>query len=159
MKKVIKPSPVELLIFGVVTAVITFIIVSDTTTGGKPEINDYLYCAGSVICFIFFLLRYIFRGRIYFDEDTFTVRGKTYRFVDITRAVLGRERSRILLDIISKGWGRFSVQCITIYVKGQRVTSFTKDEPGSKEFIDLMKKHRIKFTVHNSLSSWEGEIE
>lgn len=159
MKKVIKPSPYFMILFGIMAAIAGFSIAVDVTTGGTPSTKEYMCCAGASICFIFFLFKYIFRERIYFDEDTFTVRGKTYRFSEITKAAIVNKSSNFLFDVLTKGWGRYSVTGITVDAKGERVMSFNKEDPGAEEFIALMKKHRIKFTVNNSLSSWKGEIE
>ena len=43
-------------------------------------------------------------------------------------------------------------------VKEYHEQTYGKDM-GYKEFIGLLKKHRVKFHVKNSLSSWKGEIE
>ena len=48
---------------------------------------------------------------------------------------------------------------IKIYIKDECVLSITEDEIGYEEFVALLKKHRVKFNIKNSLSSWKGEIE
>lgn len=167
MKKVIKPSPINLLIFGIVAVVVAIIICIDTATGGTPADEEYLLCVGSVICFVFFLVKYILRGKVYFDDDTFTVHGKTYKFSQISDAVIRNKRTNfainVLFSILFKlrrfhHFGSYTKK-IEIYVKNEYVMSFTEDEPGANEFIALLKRHRKKFTVHNSLSSWKGVIE
>lgn len=159
MEKVIKPSPVMMLAFGLVAAVTGGIIALDVKTGGTPEDNLVLVCIGASICFIVYLIIFIFKKRIKFDFDTFTVRGNTYRFSQISDVVIGYRLSvnphyrRRTLRIISRE------QTIRVYVHGESVFSFTKDDIGADDFIALLKKHRIKFTVKNSLKDWKGIIE
>lgn len=159
MEKVIKPSPVMMLAFGLVAAVTGGIIALDAGTGGTPEDNLVLVCIGASICFIVYLIIFIFKKRIKFDFDTFTVRGNTYRFSQISDVVIGYRLSvnphyrRRRLRIISRE------QTIRVYVHGESVFSFTKDDIGADDFIALLKKHRIKFTVRNSLKDWKGVIE
>lgn len=153
MKKTIKPSPVMLMLFGIVLVVTAFVMIVDVKTGGTPEMKEILVCIGSALGLIFYLAECILRGKVHFDEDTFTVRGKTYNFSQISDAVIGSTS----IFFVRYKFG--STQKIKIYVKGDYVFSFNKDDPGSEDFIAMLKKHRIKFTVKNSLSDWKGEIK
>lgn len=160
MKKVIKPSPVMLLIYAIITGVLAFIVIIDIDGGEGYAM--VLPCIASGVMFIFYLLRYILRGRVYFDDDTFTVYGKTYNFSQISRAVTGYEIVGVLPRLFSRRRRLFSLHRedkIEIYVKGEYVFSFTFDEPGAKEFAAMLKKHRVKFRIKNSLKDWEGVIE
>ena len=52
-----------------------------------------------------------------------------------------------------------TLMVVKIYIRGECVLKFTEDNIGYKEFVALLKKHRVKFNIKNSLSSWKGEIE
>ena len=168
MKKTIRPSPLMLLLNGGITAFLAFIIITDTSTGGEPVFEEVLVCIVTGLMFIYYLIRYILRGKVHFDDEAFTVHGKTYSFSCITRAVVSNQTVGIspsigwILCLFGRARRLFSThteQKIEIYAKGVYVFSFTRDEPGSEDFIDVLKKHRVRFTVRNSLSDWEGEIE
>ncbi len=155
MKQKIKPSPAALLVILCLLVVAAIVVGLDIYTGGTPTFEETLGTAGLIVSFVYFLIRFIFAKRIEFDFDGFTVKGKTYSFSDISEAEVTHKR----VFIPGKRLKFCTVITIKIYVRGECVTSFTEDDLGYKEFTSLLKKHRVKFHIKNSLSSWKGEIE
>ncbi len=155
MKQKIKPSPWTVIVFGVLLAVAGIVVGLDVYTGGTPTFEETIGTAGIILGFLYFLIRFIFAKRIEFDFDGFTVKGKTYRFSEVSEAQISYKRvlipgKRMRFCILTR---------VRIYIRGESVLTFTDDDVGYKEFIGLLKKHRVKFHVKNSLSSWKGEIE
>lgn len=155
MKQKIKPSPWTLLVFGAVFAVAAIVVGLDAYTGGTPSFEETIGTAAVTVFFVYYLIKFIFAKRIEFDFDGFTVKGKTYRFSEVSEAQISYKRvlipgKRLRFCILTR---------VRIYIRGECVLTFTDDDAGYKEFIGLLKKHRVKFHVKNSLSSWKGEIE
>ena len=155
MKQKIKPSPAALLIILFLLVIVAIIVGLDVYTGGTPTFEETLGTAGLIVSFLYFLIRYIFAKRFEFDEDTFTVKGETYRFREISEAEVTYKR----VFIPGKRLRFCTVRTIKIYVRGEYVISLTEDDLGYEGFVALLKKHRVKFHVKNSLSSWKGRIE
>ena len=155
MKQKIKPSPYTVLIFGVLLAVAGIVVGLDAYTGGTPTFEETLGTAALIIFFVYYLIKFIFAKRIEFDFDGFTVKGKTYRFAEISEAEISYKRVLVPGKRI-----RFcTLTRVRLYIRGERVLTFTDDDVGYKDFVGLLKKHRVKFHVKNSLSSWKGIIE
>ena len=155
MKQKIKPSPAELLVILCLLVFAAIIVGLDVYTGGTPTFEETLGTAGLIVGFVYYLIKFIFAKRIEFDFDGFTVKGKTYSFSEISEAEVTHRRTiRPSLNL------RFrTVIKIKIYIRDECVLSITEDEIGYEEFVALLKKHRVKFNIKNSLSSWKGEIE
>ncbi len=155
MKQKIKPSPAMLILFGCFLAVAGVVVGLDVYTGGTPTWEETCGTALVIIGFVYYLIKFIFAKRIEFDFDGFTVKGNTYRFSDVSEAVVIHKRAlrpslRIRFRVVMK---------IRVYIKDECVLSFTEDDLGCEEFVALLKKHRVKFNIKNSLSSWKGEIQ
>lgn len=155
MKKTLKPSHAPILVVGTVLLIAVFVTVVDTATGGGNEISEIFACSIIGLYFIYYLIKFLSGKRIEFDSDSFTVKNKTYRFSEISEAKITHKRvlrpSRRL---------RFrTVMRIQLYVRDECVLSFTDDEDGYKDFVAMLKKHRVKFNIQNSMSSWKGVIE
>lgn len=155
MKQKIKPSPAALLVILFLLVFAAVIVGIDVYTGGTPTFEETLGTAGLIFSFIYFLIRFIFAKRFEFDFDGFTVKGETYRFRDISEAEVTYKR----VFIPGKRLRFCTVTTVKIYVRDKHVISLTEEDLGYKDFVDLLKKHRVKFHVRNSLSSWKGEIE
>ncbi len=155
MKQKISPSPAALIIITCLLIVAVTVVGLDVYTGGTPSFEENLGTAGLTVSFIYFLIRFIIAKRIEFDYDGFTVKGHTYRFSDISEAQVVHKR----VFIPGKRIRFCIVTTVKIYVRDKCVTSFTEDDLGYKELVALLKKHRVKFNIKNSLSSWKGEIE
>lgn len=155
MKQKIKPSPCTLLVFGAVFAVAAIVVGLDAYTGGTPSFEETIGTAAVTVFFVYYLIKFIFAKRIEFDFDSFTVKGKTYRFSEVSEAQISYKR----VLIPGKRLHFCTLTRVRIYIRGECVLTFTDDDAGYKEFIGLLKKHRVKFRVKNSLSSWKGEIE
>ena len=155
MKQKISPSPTALLIFSCFLVVAGIVVGLDVYTGGTPSDEEFFGTAVAVFGFLYFLVRFIFGKRVEFDFDGFTVKGHTYRFSDISEAQVVHKR----VFIPGKRIRFCIVTTVKIYVRDKCVTSFTEDDLGYKELVALLKKHRVKFNIKNSLSSWKGEIE
>ena len=138
MKKAIKPSPVMLLIFCIVSVICIAISIAgfiDTHTS-SPEI---ICCDVLVIgAFIFYLIKFLSREKVEFDEEEFTVDGTVYGFSNISKVYA--EPTQVVRGITTL---KFDV-----YVKKECIFSFTKNESGAKEFISLMEKHGVKIKVY-----------
>lgn len=155
MKQKISPSPAALIIITCLLIVAVTVVGLDAYTGGTPSFEENLGTAGLTVSFIYFLIRFIIAKRIEFDFDGFTVKGKDYRFSEVSEAEISYKRvlipgKRMRFCILTR---------VRIYIRGERVLTFTDDDVGYKEFIGLLKKHRVKFHVKNSLSNWKGEIK
>ena len=155
MKQKIKPSPWTVIVFGAVFAVAAIVVGLDVCTGGTPSFEEIFGAAVITIFFVYYLIKFIFAKRIEFDFDGFTVKGKDYRFSEVSEAEISYKRvlipgKRMRFCILTR---------VRIYIRGERVLTFTDDDACYKEFIGLLKKHRVKFHIKNSLSSWKGEIE
>lgn len=155
MKQKIKPSPAEMLILLCILAVAGIVVGLDVYTGGTPTFEETFGTAGLIIAFVYYTLKFIFTRRIEFDEDTFTVRGNTYRFREISEAEVINKHTLVFTTIIRH---RTYVK-IKIHVRGECVMSLTEYDTGYKEFVALLKKHKVKFHIKNSLSSWKGRID
>lgn len=155
MKQKIKPSPTALLIFSCFLVVAGIVVGLDVYTGGTPSDEEFFGTAVAVFGFLYFLVRFIFGKRVEFDFDGFTVKGKAYRFADVSEAEVTHKR----VLVPGKRLRFCTLTVIKIYIRGKCVLSFTEDDIGYKEFNSLLKKHRVKFHIKNSLSSWKGEIE
>ncbi len=143
------------LLLGAVLAVAGIVIGVDVYTGGTPSFEETFGTAGLIIGFVYYLLKFILAKRIEFDFDGFTVKGNTYRFSEITEAEVTHKHTLHFGRRIR----HYTYINIKIYVKGEYLFSFTEEETGYKEFVALLKKHRVKFNVKNSLSSWKGRID
>lgn len=155
MKQKIKPSPAMLILIGCVLVVAAIVVGVDVYTGGTPTWEETYGTALLIAGFVYYLLKFIFSKRIEFDFDGFTVKGKAYSFSEISEAEVSYKRALIPGRRI-----RFrTVMKIKIYIRDECVLSITEDEIGYEEFVALLKKHRVKFNIKNSLSSWKGEIE
>ena len=137
MKKVIKPSPVMLIIFCIVSVICIAISIAgfiDTHTS-SPEI---ICCDALVIgAFIFYLIKFLSREKVEFDEEEFTVDGTVYGFSNISKVYA--EPTQVVRGITTL---KFDV-----YVKKECIFSFTKNESGAKEFISLMEKHGVSVSI------------
>ena len=138
MKKVIKPSPVMLIIFAIASVICIAISIAgfiDTHTS-SPEI---ICCDVFIIgVFIFYLIKFLSREKVEFDDESFTVDGTAYEFSDISKVYA--EPTQVVRGITTL---KFDV-----YVQKECIFSFTKNESGAKEFIDLMEKHGVKIKVY-----------
>lgn len=137
MKKTVKPSPVAVLLFGALNVIcIGLLIMLLSEEGG-----DLAAVAFPVLLlvgvFVFYLFRYLGQSRIEFDESTFTVDGETYSYKEITDVTVDSEQ--VLR--------RMSTLRITLYKGEEEICDFTKNDIGAKEFIAVMKKHRVSISI------------
>ena len=127
-----------LLIFCIVSVICIAISIAgfiDTHTS-SPEI---ICCDVLVIgAFIFYLIKFLSREKVEFDEEEFTVDGTVYGFSNISKVYA--EPTQVVRGITTL---KFDV-----YVKKECIFSFTKNESGAKEFISLMEKHGVKIKVY-----------
>lgn len=137
MNKTVKPSPLTVIVCSialVLCVIATFVSLFEVGgLGAKDIIIDLLVGAA----FVWFLMKYLAQDKIYFDEDGFTVGGENYSYEDISKVSVDSEQ--VLRNI--------STLRLTVYVKKEEVCNFTKSDKGAKEFIALMKKHKVKVSV------------
>lgn len=137
MKKTVKPSPVAVLLFGTLNVICIGLLIMLLS----EENGDLAAVAFPVLLlvgvFVFYLFRYLGQSRIEFDESTFTVEGETYRYKEITDVTVDSEQ------VLS----RMSTLRITLYKGEEEICDFTKADIGAKEFIAVMKKHRVSISI------------
>ena len=75
---------------------------------------------------------------VFFDEDTFTVGDRTFKFTQI---------SNVDVDSVHNVRGWASTLRFEIYVDGEYVLTFSKNEKGARDFIRMLKKHDISISV------------
>ena len=155
MNKKITPSPAMLLITGIVLSVAAVVIGLDVYTGGTPTWEETFGTALLIIFFVYYLLKFIFKKRVEFDFDSFTVKGNTYHFSEVSEAEVTHKR----VFVPGRRLRFRSVTKLKIHIRGECVLSFTEEDIGFDDFVALLKKHRVKFNIKNSLSSWKGEIK
>lgn len=156
MKQKIKPSPATVIILGVILAVAGVVFGLDIYTGGTPTWEETYFTGLVIIGFVYYLIKFIFSKRIEFDFDGFTVKGKTYRFSEVSEAEITHKS---ILHFTGRRLRSHTYMKVKIYIRGECVLSITEEDLGYDEFVALLKKHRVKFHIRNSLSSWKGEIE
>lgn len=155
MENKINPSPLPAILFGGLTAVLSVIAAIDYKTGGELSYELILGSIGCTISFIYYLCYFIFTTRIKFDDNTFTVKGNTYRFSQISEAKVTHKR----MWYFGRRLRSHTYIKIKLYIRDECICSFCEEQEGADEFIALLKRHRVKFHIKNSLSSWKGEIE
>lgn len=137
MKKCIRPSPWAVILFGVVTAIcIIGFVIEMITEASLPITNVILFFLLTGV-FVFYLLKFLSQEKIYFDESTFTVGGKTYGFDEITDVTVDNELV----------FRNVSTLRIKLYIGEEEICSFTKDDKGGKEFIAVMKKQGVSVSI------------
>jgi len=137
MKKCIKPSPWAVILFGVVAAIcIIGFIIEMITEASLPITNLLLFFLITGV-FVFYLLKFLSQEKIYFDDNTFTVGGKTYGFDEITDITVDNEY--VIRSV--------STLRIRLFVNGEEVCHFAKDDSCGKDFINLMKKHGVTVSI------------
>ena len=137
MKKTVRPLPWAVILFGVVTAIcIIGFIIEMITEASLPITNVLLFFLMTGV-FVFYLLKFLSQEKIYFDENGFTVGGKTYGFDEITDVTVDNEH--VLRSV--------STLRVKIYIGEDEVASFTKDDNGGKDFIAIMNKHGVKVSM------------
>ena len=138
MKKRIRPSPVMVIIFGLVSVICVVLSVVELieTYGTSAE----TMCMDALVigAFIYYLIKFLFREKVEFDEEEFTVDGTAYGFSDISKVYA--EPTQVIRGVTTLKFD--------IYVKKEYIFSFTKNESGAKEFIGLMEKHGVKIKIY-----------
>ncbi len=133
----IKPSPLMVIIFGVlmiVCIVISIAEFADTYGSSAATIcADVLVAVALVIN----LVKYSSQDKIEYDESSFTVADKSYSLDEITNVTVDSEQ-------ILRSWSTLRLR---IYIGEDEVCSFTKDDKGAKEFIEVMKKHGVSVSI------------
>lgn len=137
MKKVIKPSPVMVIIFGGIAIVCIGISIAEFIDTYSTSAATICLDALAAIAFGIYLVRYCSQVKIEFDENTFTVGEKSYGFDEISKVTVDSEQ-------ILRSWSTLRVK---IYIGEDEICTFTKDDKGAKEFIDLMEKHGVKIKL------------
>ena len=137
MKKTVKPSLWAVIFFGAVAAIcIISFIVEMITEASLPITNVILFFLLTGV-FVYYLMRYLGQEKIHFDENSFTVGGKTYGFDEITDVTVNNE---LVLRSVS-------TLRIKLYIGEEEICSFTKDDKGGKDCIAVMKKKGISVSI------------
>lgn len=137
MKKTVKPSMWVVIFFGAVAGICLIDFVAQLIKDGYLSFANVLLLLLIGGVFVYYLMRYLGQEKIYFDEDTFTVGGKTYGFDEITDVTVDNE---LVLRSVS-------TLRIKLYIGEEEIASFTKDDKGGKEFIAVMKKQGISVSI------------
>ncbi|MBQ7004990.1 MAG: hypothetical protein IJN68_01010 [Clostridia bacterium] len=138
MKKEIKPSPLMMIIFGVLAVLCVGISVAEFVDTYGTSAGTMCMDALVIGVFIYYLIKFCSFEKIGFDENSFSVGEKTYGFDEITDVTVDSEQ-------ILRSWSTLRLK---IYVGEDEVCTFTKDDKGAKEFIALMEKHGVKIKVY-----------
>ena len=138
MKKVIKPSPLLVILFGIATAICLILTVIEFIKKSEFVFSELLMDLVVIGFLVYFIMKYRKQDKIHFDENTFTVGGKNYLFTDITKVTVDSER-------VTRS---FSTLRLEVYAGENMICTFTKDDEGAKEFISLMEKHGVKIKVY-----------
>lgn len=137
MKKTVKPSLWAVIIFGAGAAIcIISFIIEMIKEASLPTTNVILFFLMTGV-FVYYLMRYLGQEKIYFDEDSFTVGGKSYGYDEITDVTVNNEL--VLRNV--------STLRIKLYIGEEEICSFTKDDKGGKEFISVMKKQGVNVSI------------
>lgn len=137
MKKTVKPSPWVVILFGIMALFCLVLTFSGFITGNTtvfPEILIDLVVAGA---FVWLLLKYLSQEKIVYDENSFTVGEKTYRYEDITNVTVDSEQ------II----GSVSTLRIKVYKGEEEICSFTKDDKNGKDFVAVLKNNDVTVNI------------
>lgn len=137
MKKCVRPSPYAVILFGVVTAICIIGFVIEMITEASLPITNVLLFFLMTGVFVFYLLKFLSQEKIYFDESTFTVGGKSYGFDEITDVTVDSEQ--VLRNM--------STLRITLYIGEEEICDFTKSDSGAKEFIAFMQRRGVSISI------------
>ncbi|MBE6772743.1 MAG: hypothetical protein E7544_00820 [Ruminococcaceae bacterium] len=138
MKKEIKPSPLMMIIFGVLAVLCVGISFAELVDTYGTSAGTMCMDALVIGVFIYYLIKFLSREKVEFDEEEFTVDGTAYGFDAITDVTVDSEQ-------ILRSWSTLRLK---IYVGEDEVCTFTKDDKGAKEFIALMEKHGVKIKIY-----------
>lgn len=138
MKKEIKPSPLMMIIFGVLAVLCVGISVAEFVDTYGTSAGTMCMDALVIGVFIYYLINFLSREKVEFDEEEFTVDGTAYGFDEITDVTVDSEQ-------VLRSWSTLRLK---IYVGEDEVCTFTKDDKGAKEFISLMEKHGVKIKLY-----------
>lgn len=137
MKKIVRPSFFRVIFSGALTVIcVADLIVETIRKYGISAINAIITLMVAGV-FTYYLLDLLTQDKIYFDENTFTVKDKSYRFSEITRVEADNEHYM----------GHISRLKLKIYVGEEYVARFSKSDPGARALIEEMKNHQVTITV------------
>lgn len=137
MKKTVKPSPVTVIVCGVAAVLGVGTAIGELVSVGSSSAASMALNIILIVAFVFFFLKYKSQSKIYFDEASFTVGGKTYGFDEITDVTVNNEQ--VLRSV--------STLRIRLYIDEDEIASFTKDDKGGKDFIAVMKKQGVSVSI------------
>ncbi len=115
MKKTVKPSLWAVIFFGAVAGICLIGFVAELIKDGYLSFANVLLLLLIGGVFVYYLMRYLGQEKIYFDEDTFNVGGKTYGFDEITDVTVDNE---LVLRSVS-------TLRIKLYIGEEEICSFT----------------------------------
>lgn len=127
-----------MIIFGVLAVLCVGISVAEFVDTYGTSAGTMCMDALVIGVFIYYLIKFLSREKVEFDEEEFTVDGTAYGFSDISKVYA--EPTQVIRGVTTL---KFDV-----YVKKECIFSFTKNESGAKEFISLMEKHGVKIKVY-----------
>ena len=137
MKKTVKAMPVTAVISGIAAVICIVASIASLIEEASMGFENILITMLALGAFVFFLFKYLSQSKIEFDENTFTVDGKTYSFDEITDVTVDSEQ--VLRNV--------STLRVKIFIGEDEICSFTKDDNGGEEFIAVMKKRGVKVSI------------
>ena len=133
MKKTIKPSPAMIIVLGFVLVLCVGVMLLGIE---MPEEFTILFI-GVAVCFVYLLFTFFTRDKIEFDEETFTIGSKTYKFSDISKVEVEAGELMRGLPVLE----------FSVYVNDKRVLELSEGEKGTDEFIACVKKHGVTVSI------------
>lgn len=138
-KKTIKPSPIMLILSSVILLLAAAGFIVELTQLGEISSKGILISIVAVVLFGYSAVNFFTREKVEFDKNTFTVDGVQYEFSDISNA----DASAVQ---VLRGYSTLEIE---IYVKGEYLFDFRKNESGAKEFIAAMKRHGVVINIED----------
>ena len=137
MKKTVKPSPWVVILFGIMALFCLVLTFSGFITGNTTVFPEILIDLVVVGAFVWLLLKYLSQEKIFYDENSFTVGEKTYRYEDITNVTVDSEQ--IIRSV--------STLRIKVYIGEEEICSFTKDDKNGKDFVAVLKNNDVTVNI------------
>ncbi len=137
MKKIVKASPLAAILFGVAALLCFAFSVGEFVDTGVTSAATIAFDALVFVAGVYTLFKYFSQSKICFDDDGFTVDGKSYSYDEITDVTVNSEQ--VLRSV--------STLRVRVYIGEDEVCNFTKDDSCGKDFINLMKKHGVTVSI------------
>lgn len=137
MKKTVRPLLWPTVIFGLAAVLCLIMSVADFIKYGDFSIMSIILNLLIIGAFVCFLFKCLSQEKIFYDDNSFTVGEKNYRYEEINNVTVKSEQ------IIRSA----STLRVNIFICEEKICSFTKDDKGGKDFIAELKNHGVSVTI------------